>query len=179
MATLPITRHDWHGDWNYTLDPHPHPHSDTDTPAPRPPRRDSSAWAHPELTGMPTPEFDHLVAALEVPHQAQHEARLHTNRGGPPRRKPAGGHPPTLTLTEKILATILHTRFRTPQRVLAELFGTNQSTIYNATNEIKPLLHQHKHTTTPAPTRLATLTELTAHAATIGVTLTPGTKPER
>jgi hypothetical protein len=180
MATLPITRHHWHGDWNYTLDPHPHPHpgGDTAAPAPRPPRRDSSTWAHPELTGMPTTEFDHLVAALVTPHQAQHEARLHIHRGGPCWRKPAGGHPPALTLTEKVLLTILHARFRTPQRVLAELFGTTQSTIYNATNEIKPLLQQRKHAIPPAATRLATLAELTTHAATADITLTPGTKPE-
>ena len=50
MATLPLRRHDWHGDWNYTLDPHqpptppntppPHPH-------PHPPARSHSPAATP------------------------------------------------------------------------------------------------------------------------------------
>lgn len=128
---------------------------------------------------MPTHDWDHLVAALTIPYQAHREARLHVHCGGPSWRKPAGGHPPALTLAEKILATVLHTRFRTPQRVLAELFGTNQSTIADANTQIKPVLHQHKHITTPADTTLKTLTELTTHAAAIGVTLTPGTKPAR
>ena len=30
MAALPLDRHDWHGDWNYTLRPEP------PAPAPRP-----------------------------------------------------------------------------------------------------------------------------------------------
>jgi Rhodopirellula transposase DDE domain len=34
MAALPVTRHGWHGDWNYTLHPRP---AATPAPAPRPP----------------------------------------------------------------------------------------------------------------------------------------------
>src|SRR5947207_11690461 len=47
MASLPLDRHDWHGDWNYTLHPQgPRP------AAPAPPRaalRDSAGWARPEI----------------------------------------------------------------------------------------------------------------------------------
>jgi hypothetical protein len=35
MAALPLTRHEWHGDWNYTLDPH--------QPAPTTPPRPNRA----------------------------------------------------------------------------------------------------------------------------------------
>ena len=54
MAGLPLDRHDWHGDWNYTLRPEtPRPPGSPAPAATRPPRRDSAGWAHPALTGMP------------------------------------------------------------------------------------------------------------------------------
>jgi len=45
MACLPLERHDWHGDWNYTLRPEP-----PATPAPPPPlarEPERAGWAHP------------------------------------------------------------------------------------------------------------------------------------
>jgi Rhodopirellula transposase DDE domain len=57
MAALPLTAHDWHGAWNYTLRPEP------PAPAPVPRFEDRTqpddrapAWLHhPTLTGMSTP----------------------------------------------------------------------------------------------------------------------------
>jgi hypothetical protein len=34
MAALPLTRHDWHGDWNYTLRPRPYPQIPVAAPDP-------------------------------------------------------------------------------------------------------------------------------------------------
>ena len=54
LAGLPLGRHDWHGDWNYTLRPEPPLPPGSPAPAAaRPARRDSAGWAHPALTGMP------------------------------------------------------------------------------------------------------------------------------
>jgi hypothetical protein len=180
MAALPITFHDWHGDWNYTLNPHqPAPA----TPAParpaRPVRRDSTSWAHPALTGMTHHDWDELAAALVIPYTAYREAELHVRRGSPSWRKPAGGHPPALTLPEMLLATVLRARFRLPRRVLAKLFGVTDNTIAKAERQTQPLLDQRKHTIQPAQTTFKTLAELTAYAAAHGVTLTPGIKPAR
>lgn len=175
MAALPLSRHDWHGDWNYSLDPHQPAPTTTNTPA-RPARRDSSGWTHPALTGMTPPEWDHLVTDLTMPHTAYREAELHIRRGGPSWRKPAGGHPPALTLEEKILATVLRARFGTPQRELAELFGVVTGTISKAQRDIRPLLEQRKHTITPAPNPIKNLAQLTNYAAAHGITLTPGTR---
>ena len=53
MDALPLTRHDWHGDWNYTLRPEAY---DQVSGAPDPFDRPSPdlAWlCHPALTGLP------------------------------------------------------------------------------------------------------------------------------
>ena len=84
MAALPLTRHDWHGDWNYTL--HPRPPAPPPPPAPARPRR--APWlGHPALTGMTAAGWDQLTTALAVPYQAQLEAEPHIARGGPATRR--------------------------------------------------------------------------------------------
>ena len=183
MATLPLHPHDWHGEWNYTLNPHQPPPATPNDPAPPTPtreaRRDSSGWAAPALTGMSRPDFNTLAEQLIVPYTAYREAELHIRRGGPSWRKPAGGGPPALTVAEMLLATILRARFRIPRRVLAELFGVVDGTIAKAERQLKPLLDQRNHTTTPTGIRMRTLTELINYAAAHGITLTPGTKAAR
>jgi hypothetical protein len=55
MDGLPLDRHEWHGDWNYTL--RPEPPRPPGSPAPvaaGPPRRDSASWAHPPSPGCRT-----------------------------------------------------------------------------------------------------------------------------
>jgi Rhodopirellula transposase DDE domain len=175
MAALPLRRHDWHGDWNYTL--HPRPPAPAPAPAPRPGRGERPGWAHPALTGMTASAWDQLTTALAVPYQAQREASLHIARGGPATRRPAGGHPEALSLAEKTLVTIMRQRLAVPRPVMADLFGVSAGTIATAERQIKPLLEQAGHA--PAPARCTTLTELTAYAESHGITLTPKTKPAR
>jgi hypothetical protein len=175
LAALPITLHDWHGDWNYTLDPQPPP-TPPNTPATSTAssaRHDTSSWAAPALTGISTQDWNTLTTELVLPYQAYREAELHVQRGGPCWRKPAGGHPPALTLEEKLLITVLRARYRIPRRVLAELFNVTDGTIATAERRIKPLLDQRKHTTTPTGIRFQALDELTDHAAAHGVNLRP------
>jgi len=177
MAALPLDHHHWHGDWNYTLRPQPPaPPSPPAPPARQPQRPD---WAHPALTGLDTREWNQMITALEIPYQAHHDAGLFIRRGGPPTRKPAGGHPPALTLAEKTLATVLRQRFQLPLRVLATLFGTAIGTISTAQHQIQPLLTQAGYHIQAASTRFSTLPELTAYASAHGVALTPKPKPAR
>jgi Rhodopirellula transposase DDE domain len=177
VAALPMTRHDWHGDWNYTLRPEP--------PAPpaaraaRPGRGERPGWEHPALTGMTAAAWDQLTAALTVPYQAQLEAGRHIARGGPPTRRPSGGHPAALSLTEKALVTIMRQRLEVPRAVLAELFGVSTGTIITAERQIRPLLEAAGHTPGPPAARLTTTDEVTAYAASHGLTLTPKIKPAR
>ena len=177
MAALPISRHAWHGDWNYTLRPEP----PAPPPPPGPPAREPERpdWTHPALTGLDATGWDQLITAITIPWHASREAGRYISRGGPPSRKPAGGHPPALTLAEQALATIVRTRFGTPRHVLAELFGVVYGTIAKAEQQIKPLLSQAGHLTEPAGTQLRTLADLTAYASSHGIDLTPKPKPAR
>jgi hypothetical protein len=175
MAALPITRHDWHGDWNYTL----HPRPPAPPPAPRPGRGERPGWAHPCLTGMTAARWDQLTAALALPYQAGREAEMHIARGGPATRRRAGGHPQAMTLAEKTLVTIMRQRLAVPRPVLADLFGVSTGTIATAERQIKPLLKRAGHSIEPATTPLTTLADLTAYGSAHGITLTPKTKPAR
>jgi hypothetical protein len=177
MAALPLDRHDWHGDWNYTL------RSEAPAPAPPPPpparEPERPDWAHPALTGLDASDWNQMLSALAIPYQAQRDADLYIRRGGPPTRKPADRHPPALTLAEQALVTVLRQRFRTPQHVLAELYGVVTGTIAKAERQIRPLLAQAGYVIEPAGTRLGTLAELTSYASPHGLELTPKTKPAR
>ena len=175
IAALPLDRHDWHGDWNYTLRPEP----PAPPPPPRPPAREPERpdWAHPALTGLDASDWTQTIRALTVPYQAQRDAELYIRRGGPPTRKPADRHPPALTLAEQALVTVLRQRFRTPQHVLAELFGVVTGTIAKAERQARPLLEQYGPHIKPARKPIKTLAELTAYAAAHGVDLTPKAKP--
>ncbi len=177
MAALPLTRHDWHGDWNYTL--HPRPPVPPPPPAPRPGRGERPGWAHPCLTGMTAARWEQLTTALALPCQAQHEAETHIARGGPATRRRAGGHPQALTSAGKTLVTIMRQRLAVPRPVLADLFGVSTRTIATAERQIKPLLKQAGHSIEPAAAPLTTLADLTAYASQHGITLTPKTKPAR
>ena len=84
-----------------------------------------------------------------------------------------------MTLAEKTLVTIMRQRLAVPRPVLADLFGVSTGTIATAERQIKPLLERAGHTPTPAATQCTTLAELTAYAASHGITLTPKTKPAR
>src|SRR5580693_5404840 len=83
LDALPLTRHDWHGTWNYTLAPQPGPAPPA--PPPAPPRPGLAWLCHPALTGLTARDLDALTAALAAPAAALREAALHRRRGYRPR----------------------------------------------------------------------------------------------
>jgi hypothetical protein len=75
MDAVPLTRHDWHRDWNYTLRPEAY---DQISAAPEPfdqPSPDLAWLAHPALTGLPAPQWDGLISTLLTLHDQQREAQ--------------------------------------------------------------------------------------------------------
>ncbi len=179
MAALPITRHDWHSDWNYTL----HPRAGTGPglqAAPAGPgeedRWDRAALSHPALTGLPRQALDELAAGLAAAWNSQREESLRERRGGQRRRAPGAGARPRLALADRILATFLHLRLSLPQPVIARVLGADRTTISRAIRTTRQLLDQHSITIEPAPAHLYTLADLSAYATAHGVIQAPEIK---
>ena len=172
MDALPISRHDWHGDWNYTLRPEA---CDQVNTAPDPfdqPSPDLAWLCHPELTGLPAPERDALITTLMTLHDQQREASLDKRRGHRPRlTAPGTGRRPVLTLADRLLATTLHQRLALPQVAISALFNVRPETINRRIREIRQLLDQAGYTIQPGPHRLTSLDDLYRLAATAGITI--------
>ncbi len=167
MAALPITRHHFHGDWNYTLHPHTGQARGPAEPGPQAPSGwDRTTLAHPALTGLPRKDLDDLVAALAAPWRAQREQDRHQRRGSDRQRAPGAGPPPRLTLADRVLAVLLHLHLSLSCPLLAQLLGVNRTTISRAIRDILPLLDQHASAIPePATARIHTLADLRAYAA--------------
>ena len=159
MAALPIERHDWHGDWNYTL--HPTGPAPAETPAPasaKPARIPDLTWlADPAITGMTTTALHELTTRITVPYQAQREQILHNQRGRP--RQRTGGRSYWLDMPQRLLITILRDRHQIPSQHIADLYGLSLTTITVALREIHNILTQIGHTIKPAtkPLTIATI----------------------
>ncbi|MFI5845409.1 hypothetical protein ACIA8K_37460 [Catenuloplanes sp. NPDC051500] len=124
MAALPIARHTFHSEWNYTLDP-------INAPPPTP-----DNLTNPAYTGMTTNELTTLTNTLQ-PAWNRHHLR--------------GGRPHKLLFPQRLLATILHKRLHIPADILGHLFHTGAETIQRAITEALPILENHGTEITPAP----------------------------
>jgi hypothetical protein len=173
MDALPLQRHHWHGDWNYTLHPAPLPSTPSPPAAPppatsRPPRCDRHTLA--ALAGLSAPELDDLAAALTLPWQAQIEADRYQARGGPRRNAPGAGATRRLDLHDYIAITIIRQRLSLPYHVIGSLTGSHASTIGAAIRTTGPLLTGQHQAATRAQ-QLRTLNDLVRYAATTGIAI--------
>jgi len=173
MAALPLARHEWHGDWNYTLRPEAYPHVPVASPDPFDQPSPDMVWlCHPTVTGLPATEWDTLITTMTTLHHEQREAELDKRRGHRPRQaRPGAGRRPGLTLADRLLATVLHRRHAPPQIAIAALFGVRPETINRRIRDTQNLLEQAGHTVTPAEQPLATLEDLYNLASTAGITI--------
>jgi len=171
MAALAITRHPWHGEWNYTLHPvPPQPAAGTaGTPAPRPQSPDRTWLQAPALTGLTAPRWDALTAQVAIARHAQREAGLHRRRGGARQAAAGTGRKAVLTLGDRIAITLLARRFSLPGPALAGLFNVSATTINNVIRQTQPLLTITGHHAEPAGTQLSNLTDLIRYAADAGI----------
>jgi Rhodopirellula transposase DDE domain len=173
MDALPLARHDWHGDWNYTLRPREHgdwkhalrprePGQPASGPGPFDQPGPGLAWlCHPALTGLPAAGWDTLITALMTLHDRQPEASLDKRRGHRPRlAAPGAGRRPVLTLAGRLLAAILHYRHALPQVAIAALFHVRPETVSKCLRDVRQLLDQAGATIQPGPRRLASLQDL-------------------
>ncbi|MDP9843940.1 hypothetical protein J2853_003151 [Streptosporangium lutulentum] len=177
MDALPLQRHDWHGDWNYTLRPQAYAQVN-DVPDPFDQPSPDLAWlCHPALTGLTGPGWDTLIATLLTLHDQQREAHLDKRRGHRPRMAaPGTGRRPILTLADRLLSALVHYRFGLPQVAIAELFTVRPETLNRRMRETRQLLQQAGYTIQPSPHRLPTLEALYDLAAVEGIIPLPKIK---
>ncbi|MGR8007377.1 ISAzo13 family transposase [Streptomyces hypolithicus] len=140
MAALPLTRHAFHGDWNYAL----HPQPSSLSPAARTPQTPESEWdqallSDPTLTGMTRRQLIDLTETLAP--------------DGDTRR----GRPPRLAFPEQVLATVLHLRAALAAEPLAVLFGTSRTAMHRTLLKNRRLLETRGITIPPATTPPTTL----------------------
>jgi hypothetical protein len=174
MTALALTRHSWHGDWNYTLHPRPQPGGLSPAP-PAPGRPDQAALAHPALTGMTRKAFTALVTDLEIPWQASREQRLYQARGGA-RRKTSGPAARKLSLAGTVLAEIFRQRHHMPAHLVASLLTCGPDDVSLGTRRLRPLLASHTPAITPG-FPIHTLSDFLAYATTSGITISAAIKP--
>jgi hypothetical protein len=150
MAALPVSRHPFHGDWNYTL----HPAVGPTAGPPAGNAQERCPAALPELTGLAPGDLDQLIAQLAALRQAQRERRARSHPASDARHRPRSGRPPVFPFPDRVVATVLHLRLSLPDDTLAHLFGTSRTTIRRALTEIQDLLDQHGHHIEPVTSPL-------------------------
>jgi transposase len=179
MAALPLDRHDWHGDWNYTLGPRA-PAARAAPPAPlhaaQPPRASQGALSHPALTGLSRDQLASLITTLDIPWNALQEQKRYRFRRGPRRTTPRTRAQHQIDLTDHVLATALTLHLGLPQHVASALLGVHRTTAAHAICDMRKILGPRTALIQPAPTRIRTLNDLYRYAAAAGITLPPEIK---
>jgi DNA-binding transcriptional regulator YdaS (Cro superfamily) len=153
LRSLPITPHQHHGTWNYTIAPTGSAGRPVITAGDRDQARARALamLAAPGVTGMTGDELRALCERLAPGQAALAEQRKYLQRGGP-RRKAHGDHGrPLLTAADKVLVTVIYLRRLCPQKVLVDLLGTNPVTISQAIKETRALINEQHVTITQTP----------------------------
>ncbi|MCM2518195.1 ISAzo13 family transposase [Streptomyces griseoincarnatus] len=169
IDALPMHRHRFHGDWNYTLHPRPRDTTSAAT-TPRPagnpsPQPCTGCLRNPELTGMPEPALDELVDQLTAKLDELRERGRLRQRGGERIRARGAGAKDKLTTADRVLVTVLYLRKLGTRYLLAQLFGVNTSTLTRAVHQVQPLLAEHGCTIPPSTARFRTPADVTAFLA--------------
>jgi hypothetical protein len=164
MERLPLSPHEWHGTWNYTLRPEPL--------APQPPAKPAEfgrfpagdktpAWLrHPSLTGLEPAAFDDLAARYRA-WRAEHPPILLPGKrpdGGPG----AGGR--RLSAADQLVVFLLKKRWSMTNTVLAEATGLSKSRIGATLWDATPALTALGHTASTGALTVTTAQQLAAIA---------------
>jgi hypothetical protein len=178
LETGAMTRHRFHGEWNYTLARHQAPPGPPAPPAPAPAAAARAALApvvaalaSPELTGLSRQDLTALAAGLELPWAAAREQRLHLDRGHSRRARTGPAAAFKYTLGTQLLAAIYHHRLGMPYGHIAALLGAHKSTTAPAGQAIAGLLGTGHPALAPGPARIRTTSDLREYAATAGITI--------
>jgi hypothetical protein len=129
-----------------------------------------AAFAHCAFTGLSRNHLGLLLTELQPAWTAAREDRLHTRRTRARIRKAGAGRRPRLSFTDRVVITLVHLRLAIPHAALAIAYDVDRATVTRAITQIRPLLARRGFAT-PAGTRLHTLADVFAYAATEHLTL--------
>jgi hypothetical protein len=164
LAAVPITRHRFHGDWNYTVHPTPTPPAHTESSG-TPQELQFHDLTDPELTGMSRRRLDEMILSLAPALARQREQTLLARRGGRDSLNGAVGRAPKLTPAQRILATVLYQRKLATLDLLGELFTVTPMTISRTVREVQPLLQQHRYQITTSTARFRRPADIATYLA--------------
>jgi hypothetical protein len=173
-----LSRHDWHGEWNYTLlaAPRPAPPPPQPPPAPRPRLLSRDELARPALTGTSPQAAAALAAALDgrLRERIEHDRRVrHGPRARPPRAHDSRRR---LETADYLCAALLKRHLSVPSRITAEVLGIDDSVVRHMIRTITAVLTEAR-TTLPPPAepppqqRIRTLNDLRGYAAQHGINI--------
>jgi len=155
----PISFDEFRGEWNYTIAPSS---ADPDHPNSRPrhARRPQhpipglmedattrAAWIRnlttPEITGIPTDEWNTLVEHLEQAYRQLHLQRAGDSRDNRPARTHQREHALTAPFEQLMLATVLHQRHHLPATQISRLIKLAHTSVSRHINALTPLFAEH------------------------------------
>src|SRR3984957_16554102 len=170
-----LTRHDWHGEWNYTLlaAPRPAPPPPQPPPARRPRLLSGDDLARPALTGASPQAVAALAAALagRLDARIEHDHRV---RRAPRTRAPTPPPPRRFGPADYLHAALLKRHLGVPSHVTAAILGTDDSAVRRMTRITADILAAAR-TSLPPPAqppprhRIRPLAQLRESAARHGI----------
>ena len=170
-----LSRHDWHGEWNYSLLAVPRPAVPAPQPPPVPARLlTREELAHPALTGTTPQAVTALASAIahRVDARLEHDRRV---RHGPRTRAPCKrSSRRRLEAADYLCAALLKRHLGVPSHVTAAILGVDGTTVRHMIRTITTILAE-AGTTLPPPREpppghpIRTLTSLREHAARHGI----------
>jgi hypothetical protein len=142
LDLLPLRGHDWHGNWNYTLQPRAFERVTAPEAKPFDQASPELAWlCHPAVTGLDTIEWTALIRALGALHEDQRETALRFRRGRDRKTAASGGRRATLTLVDQVLAAELHYRLGMTQTAIAQMFGVTLGALNKRLHQMRQLFY--------------------------------------
>lgn len=158
MGHLPLVPHDWHGKWNYRLRCEPPAPPWPDPAFGRfPPMDRAQSWlGHPTLTGLEPAAFGALHD-LYLEHVNAHPTAVL-----PGKRRAFGTGSRKLSTTDRLTATLITLRWRTPRAALAGIPGVCTATVSHTVREVTADLQAPGHTVPQGPIPVRTAKDLAA-----------------
>jgi hypothetical protein len=171
-----LTRHHWHGDWNYSLLAVPRPAPPAPQPPPEPPGRllSREETASPALTGTGTGPVTALAAALAARLDDHLEHARRARHGPRSRARYKRDRARRLEAADYLHAALMQRHLGVPSHVTAAIIGTDSSTVRRMIKAITTVIAQAR-TALPPPAQpppeqpVRTHRELRAHAARHGI----------